>query len=239
MTGSLTLSACALIPPLVQRRTPGQVRLTRAARMTTTGERDNGPLSGLPRRGSCRAPGAAAGTSLPWLHASSGGEYWHTGETERPLCVGRTAMSVGSKRCHIGGYVREWGCRFDRRPLRAPGEFMRGEQLRTAGLVAEDPVHDLGIAGNDLMAVRQLGRSGLIAAGQQRDRLDQHAVSRHQRRERMRNSRGITRCLAPQPWLSRGTAAAHRGHPHEHGQLLVIEPGLASRAPNAPTRATT
>jgi hypothetical protein len=58
-------------------------------------------------------------------------------------------MSVGSKRCHIGGYVREWGRRFDRRPLRAPGEFMRlrGEQLRTAGLVAEDPVHDLGIAG--------------------------------------------------------------------------------------------
>jgi hypothetical protein len=75
--------------------------------MATTGERDNGPLSGLPRRGSCRAPGAAAGTSLPWLHASSGGEYWHTGETERPLCVGRTAMSVGSKRRHIGGYARE------------------------------------------------------------------------------------------------------------------------------------
>jgi hypothetical protein len=68
--------------------------------MATTGGRDNGPLSGLPWRGSCRAPGAAAGTSLPWLHASSGGEYWHTGETERP------------------------------------------------GLVAEDSVHDLGIAGS-------------------------------------------------------------------------------------------
>ena len=41
--------------------------------------------------------------------------------TIRPLCVGRTAMSVGSKRRHIGGYAREWGRRFDRRPLRAPG----------------------------------------------------------------------------------------------------------------------
>jgi hypothetical protein len=38
-----------------------------------------------------------------------------------PLCVGRTAMSVGNKRRHIGGYAREWGRRFDRRPLRAPG----------------------------------------------------------------------------------------------------------------------
>ena len=65
----------------------------------------------------------------------------------------------------------------------------------------------------DLVAVRQLGRSGLVAAGRQRDRLDQHAVGRDQRRERMRNSRGITGCLVPQPWLSRGTAAAHRDHP--------------------------
>src|SRR6185312_15114801 len=48
MTGSLTLSACALIPPPVQRRTPGQVWLTRATLMATTGGRDNGPLSGLP-----------------------------------------------------------------------------------------------------------------------------------------------------------------------------------------------
>jgi hypothetical protein len=63
------------------------------------------------------------------------------------------------------------------------------------------------------MAVHQLGRSGLVVAGQQRDRLDQHAVSRHRRHERMRNSRGTTRCLIPQPWLSRGTAAAHRDHP--------------------------
>jgi hypothetical protein len=50
---------------------------------------------------------------------------------------------------YYGGYAREYGRRFDRRPLQAPRNFirLRGKQLRTAGLLAEDSVHDLGIAG--------------------------------------------------------------------------------------------
>src|SRR5262249_52380570 len=91
MTGSLTLSACALIPPPVQRRTPGQVRLTRAVRMATTGERDNGPLS---------LPTATAVVALarrrrvhPIVVALQGssGECFHTIQQNGRSCAARTA----------------------------------------------------------------------------------------------------------------------------------------------------
>ena len=58
---------------------------------------------------------------------------------------------------------------------------MRGKRLRTAVLLAEDQVHDLGAArerGYDLMPVYQLGRGGLVVPGQLRDRLHRDAMSR-------------------------------------------------------------
>src|SRR5205823_4176732 len=45
MTGSLTLSACALIPPPVQRRTPRPGPAHLSGTNATTGERDNGPAA--------------------------------------------------------------------------------------------------------------------------------------------------------------------------------------------------
>src|SRR5580693_2927895 len=52
-------------PPPLQRRTPGQVRLTRTVRMATARGSDNGPLSDLPARNQLRRTDRSGDAGLP------------------------------------------------------------------------------------------------------------------------------------------------------------------------------